>query len=629
VPIADAAEVRMAAHPIKDDSARTPGAAQPSAPPEGIHPESREIMQQLERILASGAFVGSGRTRRFLRYVVEETLAGRGHRIKAYSVAVAAFERDDSFDPQSDPIVRIEAARLRRSLERYYLIAGAADSVQIEIPKGGYVPIFSRGDPHAPDKLAGVREPANALDQLDESPPASAPPHRLVRLREWIFVLTAVLALVIAGAMVLTDQNFRDEPVDGVRPALPRPSVAVLEFDISDGEQQITRLATGITNEVVRELSRYPSVFVVGPQALQRFGAAPDVTLIGRDAGVDFVLSGEILVSGEEFQVSVNLSDTRTGGIIWAETYERAFAIDRLFDLEIEIARAIVRQIGQPQGAIAIFDWKRTRGMAPENWEAYDCVVQADEMHRRIAPPEEMREVLSCLETVTAEEPGYADAWALLALIEIDAVRFEPLVRLPTGGPERAFAAAARAVDLAPDSGRAHLAVMSALAFQGKIEAALAAGQVAVRLSPHDPDLLAEVGLRNIVSGDPRAGMRFLEQAVSYSPAVPASYQLSLSLGYLRDRAYQKALDAIAGLSPSSNFVHCAIVAAVHGKAGKLDTAREAADELLRIYPDFADWAWPELERRSMAPALAAVMVEGWRAAGLEITPSTRGGKAY
>src|SRR5690606_8735407 len=143
-------------------------------------------------------------------------------------------------------------------------------------------------------------------------------------------------------------------------------------------------------------------------------------------------------------------------------------------------------------------------------WEAYDCVVQADELHRRIAPPEEVREILSCLETATAEEPGYAAAWIMLALIEIDAFRFSPLAFLPAGGPERAFTAATRAVDLAPSSGRAHLALMSALSFQGRTEAALAAGQVAVRLSPHDPDLLTEVGLRNVVAGDSNAGLRFL-----------------------------------------------------------------------------------------------------------------------
>ena len=85
----------------------------------------------------------SDRKRRFLKFIVQETLAGHADRIKAYTIAVDVFGRDPSFDPASDPMVRIEAGRLRRCLEHYYLTEGSADAVQITIPKGGYVPQFT------------------------------------------------------------------------------------------------------------------------------------------------------------------------------------------------------------------------------------------------------------------------------------------------------------------------------------------------------------------------------------------------------------------------------------------------------------------------------------------------------
>jgi len=72
-----------------------------------------------------------------LRYVVSETLDGRADRIKAYSIAIEVFKRDESFDAQADPVVRIEAARLRFALERYYLLAGSSDPILIDMPKGG------------------------------------------------------------------------------------------------------------------------------------------------------------------------------------------------------------------------------------------------------------------------------------------------------------------------------------------------------------------------------------------------------------------------------------------------------------------------------------------------------------
>src|SRR5918996_6517398 len=105
---------------------------------------TRSRRTQLQRILDSPAFEASERRKRFLRYIVDESLAGRADRLKGYSIALAVFDRDDSFDPQTDPVVRLEARRLRRALEHYYLTAGRDDPIRIQIPKGGYAPICER-----------------------------------------------------------------------------------------------------------------------------------------------------------------------------------------------------------------------------------------------------------------------------------------------------------------------------------------------------------------------------------------------------------------------------------------------------------------------------------------------------
>ena len=101
------------------------------------------IRRQLERILSSPEFHATDKMRDFLRFVIEEKLTGRSHRIKGYTVAVEVFGRDEDFDATNDPIVRIQAGRLRRALERYYLVGGVSDPILIDIPKGGYVPRFS------------------------------------------------------------------------------------------------------------------------------------------------------------------------------------------------------------------------------------------------------------------------------------------------------------------------------------------------------------------------------------------------------------------------------------------------------------------------------------------------------
>ena len=108
------------------------------------------VRAELSRILASPHFDASERNRHFLTHVVEETLAGRTDRIKAYTIATEVFGRDPKFDPQLDSIVRIEAGRLRRSLERYYLTDGRTSPLRIDIPRGGYAPVFVSAEPVAP-----------------------------------------------------------------------------------------------------------------------------------------------------------------------------------------------------------------------------------------------------------------------------------------------------------------------------------------------------------------------------------------------------------------------------------------------------------------------------------------------
>ena len=87
-------------------------------------PDLATVRAQLERMIASDDFTATSRNRRFLEFVVDETLAGRRELIKAYTIATSVFGRGADFDPQFDSIVRIEAGRLRRALEHYYLTGG-------------------------------------------------------------------------------------------------------------------------------------------------------------------------------------------------------------------------------------------------------------------------------------------------------------------------------------------------------------------------------------------------------------------------------------------------------------------------------------------------------------------------
>ena len=102
--------------------------------------DQEAVREQLDRILKSGQFLQSRRRQRFLQYIVNETLAGRGERLKGYNVAREVFDRPETFDANVDPVVRMEAARLRDRLREYYETDGQNDTIRIELPKGSYTP---------------------------------------------------------------------------------------------------------------------------------------------------------------------------------------------------------------------------------------------------------------------------------------------------------------------------------------------------------------------------------------------------------------------------------------------------------------------------------------------------------
>ena len=105
-------------------------------------PTREQILAGLERILASAEFAESAQLSRFLRHVVESRLAGDSGLLKESAIGTEVFRRGPTYDPKVDPIVRVEARRLRSRLDAYYEDKGAGDPIRISLPKGGYSPAF-------------------------------------------------------------------------------------------------------------------------------------------------------------------------------------------------------------------------------------------------------------------------------------------------------------------------------------------------------------------------------------------------------------------------------------------------------------------------------------------------------
>jgi adenylate cyclase len=204
------------------------------------------VRSHLDCVLRSPHFDGSTRSREFLRYVVDEVLAGRAAYLKQAAIAVEVFGRKPDFDAVIDPIVRVQAGRLRRSLERYYLLSGESKPFRIELPKGSYAPVFVETTEMPAPRAARAESPYDWPTVVVHPivPEAARDDASCIQLRE---ELTAELCRYgIVHVTRAGDTNGSDQPpavharfeLHGVaRDAAGEPQFAVRLVDRLSGQQ--------------------------------------------------------------------------------------------------------------------------------------------------------------------------------------------------------------------------------------------------------------------------------------------------------------------------------------------------------------------------------------------------------
>jgi TolB-like protein/Tfp pilus assembly protein PilF len=255
-----------------------------------ISPES--VRAQVGKILASAAFCRSERLARFLNFAVEQVLEGRADHLKEFVIGVEVFDKTEKYDPRMDPIVRVEARRLREKLRRYYETEGREDSLAIDFPTGTYAPVVKHRD---------------ASDQLSQ------------------------------GAR-------RDEN-----------AIAILPFANLSSEPDNEYFSDGLTEELINALTKVDGLRVVAWSSSFQFkGKARDIRRIAEQLGVRAILEGSVRRTCERMRITAQLVDANDGHYIWSETYERDAA--DVFAVQDEISSAIVyalrtklaRTVGKP-----------------------------------------------------------------------------------------------------------------------------------------------------------------------------------------------------------------------------------------------------------------------------------------
>jgi len=570
-------------------------------------PTHDDVRAQLNQIVTSPQFPHIGRSAAFLTYAVEETLAGRAARIKGYSVAVEVFKRPNDFT-QDDPVVRIEAGRLRQVLERYYLTAGRHDPIRIDIPKGGYVPTF-----------AWTCSSADNSDAEDQSLPLERAEYPFTSLRRHMWAVALGLIVIVGGAVALAGLTsirfgsiwpFATADITGT----DGPTLVIAPFaNLGDGPQA-QLYAKGLTEELLAALPRFKEIKVFGRETSRSLPPEVGTSQIRGELGARFLLAGGVRVSGSRVRVTARLLDTQTDAILWSQTYDDDIGVRDLFTIQSDVANKVASAVAQPYGIMAQADVSKP---PPDDLGIYGCTLSFY-AYRAELSIERHGEVRNCLESAVARYPSFATAWAMLSIVYLDEDRFrfnrKPISSAPI---DRSFQAARRAVQLDPANTRALQALMTTLFFSQRVPEALQIGERALATNPNDTELLGEFGTRLAMSGEWQRGAALLDRAIALNPAGGGYYRGTRALAAYMLHDDKTAVIEIRQADLQKFPLFHAVAAVIYVDAGMVEDARSEAARFNEMRPDFIPNIVAELKVRNFQPPDRARMIADLRTAGL------------
>ena len=276
--------------------------------------------------------------------------------------------------------------------------------------------------------------------------------------------------------------------------------VAVLPFKYSGSNADLTALADGLTEDIVTGLSRFSYLRVISHSSALRYArGAVDVRSAGKELGARYVMEGSLRQAGSRLRIAVQLVDAVSGAHLWAETYDRAFQSEGIFELQDEVVPRIVSTVADTQGVLPHSMGESLRTKDPSQLSPYEAVLRSFSYLQRVTP-EDHATARDALERTVQQAPGYAPAWAMLAIVYRE--EYNHGFNLRPDPLERALAAARCATEAAPSNHLAHHALASVLFFMRELQGFHSAAQRAITLNPMDGFTFAYMGMLTAYAGD-------------------------------------------------------------------------------------------------------------------------------
>jgi len=527
-----------------------------------ISPSVEAIREQLNRILNSPEFEATDKIRNFLRFVVEETLAGRAGELKAYTIAINVYGQESDFDASIDPLVRIQAGKLRRALERYYLLKGEQEPLRIDIPKGTYVPVFILQKP-----------------------------------------VTSPRGKNLPGPLTTSQWG---------------PSIAVLPFTNLTGDPEKEYFVAGFAEELSIELTRYEDIRVIGCRLVPGFNEdVSDSKQFLQDLGANFLIEGSVRMDDRQVKISIKLIEANTGEHFWGEHYQRDLTAANLITIQEEIARETVTCIASEYGIIPQRLSQESRKRNPADLNTYDAILRFY-YHQTHHTPETFSTAFQALEQAIVKDPECGIAKAMLAsmygsLYELD---------LPRSGDtlERVVALAKEAVTLDPNNQLVRIIYAWTYFVLNEKNLFFSEIKKALELNPNSPLRIGAIGFFLCLYGEWERGIDLLNKAINQNTHVPAWYYGATTLYFYRLNDYEEAYKEALKYDVLGFFWEPLLRAAALGQLGRESDAQQQFLRLKALRPDFEKKARELISRYVKEEELVNHILEGLNKAGLELS---------
>ena len=419
-----------------------------------------------------------------------------------------------------------------------------------------------------------------------------------VSLRRWPAVVAGFLVLVAVVVGLAWWQpwapDFKPASISKMAYSLPaKPSIAVLPFQNFSAEERDRFIAGGMTEDIITALSKVPGLFVISRTSSSSIrDRTATVTKIAEQLGVRYIVEGSIQRSGEKIRITAQLIDAIKGNHLWADNFEGGS--NELFALQDDIVRRILVEL---QVKLTAGDHARVASRGTTNLDAWLLRVQAVAEIYKFSR-EGMVRARDLLQRAHEADPNWARPLAGMAVT----YWFEARKGWTDDRNEwirRGIALAEKAIAMDPDDTLGYMQLGNLYQLKGDHARAIALREKAVSLAPNDFQANWGLGFMLIRTGKAERAVKVLKHAERLSPRHPWSFAACLAEAQLLVGQYEDSIrSATRSISRAPKRTIARItLAAAYSALGRMDEARNAASELLRIDPDFTVSRWKRRDK--------------------------------